>query len=291
MLRSQRWSALPGLPIRGYAPAARTRWRARVPARPLGRGGATLRGALQPRASAHETVRRRSDLETLTRACRLHPRSGAARLAEEGRPAVTIGGAPDALGGVGAPTGISWTTVRGNTMSAVVERLRRAGRRSAASVGAQAHRSGESGPGCHRPDRAAVSGRHSYPDQSMAVGRAASAVWADNLALPFLRSAVAGYRSDGRLTPCPVPHARGLGGDQLRRGSLRSPLRRRRRAGRGGPPAPLSARREACHATRPPSLARSNGRPADCRDGRWAPPRVAIPPLAASPWRTEPTTG
>ena len=38
------------------------------------------------------------------------------------------------------------------------------------------------------------------PDQSMAVGRAAMAVWADNLALPFLRSAVAGYRSDGRLT-------------------------------------------------------------------------------------------
>ena len=37
------------------------------------------------------------------------------------------------------------------------------------------------------------------PDQSMAVGRAASAVWADNLALPFLRSAVAGFRADGRL--------------------------------------------------------------------------------------------
>ncbi len=37
------------------------------------------------------------------------------------------------------------------------------------------------------------------PDESMAVGRAAMAVWADNLALPFLRSAVAGYRSDGRL--------------------------------------------------------------------------------------------
>ena len=33
----------------------------------------------------------------------------------------------------------------------------------------------------------------------MAVGRAAMAVWADNLALPFLRAAVAGFRSDGRL--------------------------------------------------------------------------------------------
>src|SRR5262249_42195889 len=38
------------------------------------------------------------------------------------------------------------------------------------------------------------------PDQSMPVGRAAMAVWADNLALPFLHSAVEGYRSDGRLT-------------------------------------------------------------------------------------------
>ncbi|GAA1897004.1 AAA family ATPase [Asanoa iriomotensis] len=37
------------------------------------------------------------------------------------------------------------------------------------------------------------------PDESMAVGRAAMAVWADNLALPFLRAAVAGYRADGRL--------------------------------------------------------------------------------------------
>ena len=36
-------------------------------------------------------------------------------------------------------------------------------------------------------------------DQLMALGRAASAVWADNIALPFLRPAVAGYRADGRL--------------------------------------------------------------------------------------------
>src|SRR5262249_57412271 len=39
----------------------------------------------------------------------------------------------------------------------------------------------------------------SGPEQSMAVGRAAMAVWADDLALPFLRFAVAGFRSDGRL--------------------------------------------------------------------------------------------
>jgi len=36
-------------------------------------------------------------------------------------------------------------------------------------------------------------------DQAKAVGRAAMAVWADNLAVPFLRTAVAGYRADGRL--------------------------------------------------------------------------------------------
>jgi hypothetical protein len=39
----------------------------------------------------------------------------------------------------------------------------------------------------------------SGPDESLAVGRAAMAVWADDLAVAFLRSAVAGYRVDGRL--------------------------------------------------------------------------------------------
>jgi DNA-binding CsgD family transcriptional regulator len=37
------------------------------------------------------------------------------------------------------------------------------------------------------------------PESQFEVGSAASAVWADNLALPFLRAASAGYRSDGRL--------------------------------------------------------------------------------------------
>ena len=37
-------------------------------------------------------------------------------------------------------------------------------------------------------------------DQLFALGRAASAVWADNLALRFLRPAVAEFRADGRLT-------------------------------------------------------------------------------------------
>jgi DNA-binding CsgD family transcriptional regulator len=37
------------------------------------------------------------------------------------------------------------------------------------------------------------------PEGQFNVGQAASAVWADNLALPFLRAASAGYRADGRL--------------------------------------------------------------------------------------------
>jgi DNA-binding CsgD family transcriptional regulator len=38
------------------------------------------------------------------------------------------------------------------------------------------------------------------PDDQWQVGQAASAVWADNLALPFLRAASASYRADARLT-------------------------------------------------------------------------------------------
>jgi hypothetical protein len=37
-------------------------------------------------------------------------------------------------------------------------------------------------------------------EQLDALGQAGAALWADNLALPFLRSAVAAYRADGRLT-------------------------------------------------------------------------------------------
>jgi DNA-binding CsgD family transcriptional regulator len=37
------------------------------------------------------------------------------------------------------------------------------------------------------------------PEGQFQVGQAASAVWADSLALPFLRAASAGYRADGRL--------------------------------------------------------------------------------------------
>jgi hypothetical protein len=37
------------------------------------------------------------------------------------------------------------------------------------------------------------------PEGQFLVGQAAAAVWADNLALPFLRAAAAGYRADGRL--------------------------------------------------------------------------------------------
>jgi DNA-binding CsgD family transcriptional regulator len=38
------------------------------------------------------------------------------------------------------------------------------------------------------------------PEDQLNVGMAASAVWADNLALPFLQAASASYRADGRLT-------------------------------------------------------------------------------------------
>ncbi len=38
------------------------------------------------------------------------------------------------------------------------------------------------------------------PEEQSQVGSAAAAVWADNLALPFLRAASAGFRADGRLT-------------------------------------------------------------------------------------------
>ena len=88
----------------------------------------------------------------------------------------------------------------------------------------------------------------SGPDDSMAVGRAAMAVWADNLALPFLRSAVAGYRSDGRLARL----AQGLMYEAWAEHQLRRSPQRVHRCGRGGKarrgsaPAPFRARRESC---------------------------------------------
>lgn len=39
----------------------------------------------------------------------------------------------------------------------------------------------------------------SHPEGQQLVGSAAMAVWADNLGLPFIRAATAGYRADGRL--------------------------------------------------------------------------------------------
>jgi DNA-binding CsgD family transcriptional regulator len=38
------------------------------------------------------------------------------------------------------------------------------------------------------------------PTELLTIGTAASAVWADDLALPYLRTAAAGFRADGRLT-------------------------------------------------------------------------------------------
>ena len=92
------------------------------------------------------------------------------------------------------------------------------------------------------------------PDQSMAVGRAAMAVWADNLALPFLRSAVAGYRSDGRLARLAQCLAFEAWAD-INCGAVRMAITGCGRGGearRGDAPAPLRARREArpCHRRR-----------------------------------------
>ena len=162
-----------------------------------------LRAALQlGRLPAHEAARASFDLETLTRAW-----SGAstirrfARIAEDLADRGDDRRALDALGrGVGAgllgPAGRQDEATRVGVRRAA----RRAGRRSTASGGARAHRSDpprprRSSPGSRQMSPAGMPG----PDESMAVGRAAMAVWADNLALPFLRSAVAGYRSDGRL--------------------------------------------------------------------------------------------
>ena len=117
------------------------------------------------------------------------------------------------------------------------------------------------------------------PDQSMAVGRAAMAVWADNLAasVPSRRGGgIPGRRPAGAARP--VPRVRGLGRHQLRRGSQRD-----HRCGRGGKarrgdaPAPLRARREArpCHRCRRAGRG-GDGRSSDRRRPRrrfcrWAP--------------------
>ncbi len=60
------------------------------------------------------------------------------------------------------------------------------------------------------------------PDAQFEVATAAAAVWADNLALPFLRAASAGYRADGRLAL--LAHRPAGGGGSLESGDRRAPL-------------------------------------------------------------------
>ena len=144
--------------------AARAGGPSRVPARPLGgRGAAPARRAPARRFPPHEAARASFDLETLTRAW-----SAASTIRRFARIAEDLADRGDdqrrprsaRRGRRCGPTGTSWTTARGTHVSACRRRARRAGRRSAASGGARAHRSGQSGPRGHRPGRADLSGRH-----------------------------------------------------------------------------------------------------------------------------------
>ena len=162
-----------------------------------------LRAALQlGRLPAHESVRASFDIETLTRAW--SDASTIRRFARVAEDLAERGDAKRALEALGAVSVRSyWDQLDDRTrqhVSAIVDQLAVPGddpqRLAALAFIDPVHRGreviarvGEMSP-VDIPD----------PDQSMVVGRAAMAVWADNLAVPFLRSAVAGYRADGRLS-------------------------------------------------------------------------------------------
>jgi hypothetical protein len=161
-----------------------------------------LRAALQiGRLPAHEAAMAAFDLETLTRAW-----SGAstirrfARIAEDLADRGDDRRALEALGAVSVRA--YWDQLDDKTrrhVSVFVERLAVPAddpqRLAALGLIDPIRRAPEVIARVARMSPVGLAG----PDESMAVGRAAMAVWADNLALPFLRSAVAGYRSDGRL--------------------------------------------------------------------------------------------
>ncbi len=161
-----------------------------------------LRAALQlERLPAHEAARASFDIETLTRAW-----SGAATIRRFVRVAEDLADRGDDRGVLEALTTVSarayWDQLDDRTrqgVSAMVDRLAVPGddpkRLAALGLIDPVHRGREviARVGQMSPDD--LPG----PEQSMAVGRSAMAVWADNLGLPFLRSAVAGFRSDGRL--------------------------------------------------------------------------------------------
>jgi DNA-binding CsgD family transcriptional regulator len=161
-----------------------------------------LRAALQVgRLPTHEAAMASFDLETLTRAW-----SGASTIRRFARIAEDLADRGDARGALEALSAVSvrayWDQLDDKTrqrVSAFVERLAVPAddplRLAALGLIDPVH----CGPEVIARAAGMAPAGMPGPDESMAVGRAAMAVWADNLALPFLRSAVAGYRSDGRL--------------------------------------------------------------------------------------------
>jgi DNA-binding CsgD family transcriptional regulator len=161
-----------------------------------------LRAALQlGRLPAYEAARASFDLETLTRAW-----SGASTILRFARVAEDLANRGDDRGALEALNTVSvrsyWDQLDDGTrqhVSAIVEGLAVPAddpqRLAALALIDPVHRSREVIAQIGQMSPVEMPG----PEQSMAVGRAAMAVWADDLALPFLRLAVAGFRSDGRL--------------------------------------------------------------------------------------------
>ncbi len=161
-----------------------------------------LEAALQHgRLPADEAARAAFELETLTRAW--SPASTIRRFARVAEELAARGDDRRALEALGTVSVRSyWDQLDDGTrrhVSAFVERLAVPAddpyRVAALALVDPLHRGPEviGRIGGMSPDHVAG------PDASMAVGRAASAVWADDLALPFLGAAVAGFRADGRL--------------------------------------------------------------------------------------------
>ena len=244
-----------------------------------------LRAALQlGRLPAHEAARASFDLETLTRAW-----SGASTIRRFARVAEDLAArgedrrALEALGAVSVRS--YWDQLDDKTRQHVVgvrRAARRAGRRSPApgrarrssirSIGA-----GRSSPGSGSCLPADLPG----PDESMAVGRAAMAVWADNLALPFLRCRGGGIpvrRPAGAAGP--VPRVRGLGRHQLRRGSHRD-----HRCGGGGAGSPRKTRqlRYVLAAKLAHAIAAAELGEEDTADQLIADAEAALVPMGANP--------
>src|SRR3954454_21336559 len=163
-----------------------------------------LRAALQlERLPVHEAARASFDLETLTRAW-----SGASTIRRFARIAEDLADRGDDRGALEALDAVSvrsyWDQLDDGTrqhVAAIVDRLAVPAndpqRLAALGLIEPVNRGREVIAGVGQMSPVDMPG----PNQSKAVGRAAMAVWADNLALPFLRSAVAGYRSNGRLAP------------------------------------------------------------------------------------------